>query len=430
MLFPNLLARFKQILQTNKKVLSNAFFLFIMQMSNYIVPLITVPYLVRSIGIDLYGVIAFALAFMTYFQIATDFGFNLSATQEISLYRDDAQKISEIYCTVIITKFTIALACGIILMILLFSVNLFSQEREFYVILYLSLLATIFLPVWFFQGLEEMGYITLFNFISKIVFGISIFVFIKAPKDYTLYSYFHFISNIVIAIVSTLIVFRKFKIKLVPVSVRSVFYNLNKAKEIFFSQAAVTLFTNTNTFILGIFAEKYIVGLFAIADKIVRSVIYLIIPICNAIFPKTVLLFSQAPQKALAFLRKVSLYGGLLFTLISISLFISSEFIVFFVSGQFNTYTANLVKIMSILPVSVFLDNIYGTQIMVNSNMKKQFMYILIVGGVLSVFFLLILVPPFKGYGAAFSFSTTELIILAAMYLFVRLRGIKLFKVF
>ncbi|HCT6486991.1 TPA: oligosaccharide flippase family protein, partial [Klebsiella pneumoniae] len=72
-----------------KNIFSNFIFLFLLQIANYLLPLLTVPYLVRTIGIANVGLLAFAGAVCTYFQIITDFGFNLSATRQVSINRSN-----------------------------------------------------------------------------------------------------------------------------------------------------------------------------------------------------------------------------------------------------------------------------------------------------------------------------------------------------
>ena len=91
--------------EAKRNLLENFLSLGALQIVGYIIPLINLPYLSRILGVEKFGLVFFAFAFMQYFIMLTDYGFGLSATREIAINRHNSNNISNIFSAVTFIKF-------------------------------------------------------------------------------------------------------------------------------------------------------------------------------------------------------------------------------------------------------------------------------------------------------------------------------------
>jgi PST family polysaccharide transporter len=121
-----------EIARDKRQLIANFFSLSVLQGANFILPLVALPYLVRILGTESFGIVMFAQAFMMYFIILTDYGFNLSATRAISIHRGNTEKIAEIFTTVMSIKFLLLLVSLLLLSFIIFS---FEKIRIYWYVL-------------------------------------------------------------------------------------------------------------------------------------------------------------------------------------------------------------------------------------------------------------------------------------------------------
>jgi PST family polysaccharide transporter len=130
---------------------------------NYLLPLLTVPYLLRVLGTENFGLLAFATALITYFNLLTDYGFNFSATRAVSLRKSDSKFLANTYTQVLGLRLVFLMAGLLVLLVLVFTVPRFESHRLLYLVTFGNVIGQALVPVWLFQGLERMQFITWIN---------------------------------------------------------------------------------------------------------------------------------------------------------------------------------------------------------------------------------------------------------------------------
>ena len=137
--------------KNKKRLVENVFSLSVLQVANFILPLVTIPYLVRILGAEKFGLVMFAYAFNQYFVMLVDFGFGLSATREIALSRNNPQKINEIFWSIITIKTVFLMFCFVILFSVVSYFDKFKSDTQIYLLSYGVAVGQAYFPVWFYQ---------------------------------------------------------------------------------------------------------------------------------------------------------------------------------------------------------------------------------------------------------------------------------------
>ena len=409
-----------------KRILENMISLTGLQFASYILPLITLPYLTLVLGPEKFGLTQYAISLITYFQFFTDYGFNLSATRELAICRDDNQKISQIFSSVMFIKLCLCILSFIILLLIVMFIPKFNEDSYVYILTFGMVIGYMLFPTWLFQGLEYMRYTSILNIIGKIVFTVLIFIFIHDTTDYMLVPLINSLGYILVGILGIYIALTKFNIKITIPSIRDIKYHLREGWYVFISTIAINMYTTTNTFLLGLLTNNTLVGYYSIAEKIILAVNGLLNPISQALYPfisRTVK--TDDKTRSIEFIRKITKIMTLVGIVLSAGLFIFAKPIILLLFGQSYVNSVIILQIISIVPLAVSLSTVFGVETMLTFN-YKAFTSIVMIGGIIDIVLGIILITLMKEIGIAISFATTEIFITIAMFIFLQRKGIKI----
>ena len=311
-----------------KNLFSNISSLMVLQVVNLVLPLVTMPYLVRTLGADKFGAVMFAQAFVMYFSILTDFGFNLSATRTIAVNKDNWNKVSEIFSSVIIIKsllFAISLTAGLIIIL---SFDRFTEDKTLFYFSFLLVFGKSIFPVWFFQGIEKMKNITIFNALAKILFTIGIFIIIKSPEDYIFVPVINSMGFIIAGTAGIFIAINKYKVRFLIPSITEIYSHFKESSHFFLSRISVSIFTISNSFILGMVVSNQAVAYYSIAEKLYSAIQSAYYPITQGLYPYV------ANKRDVPLFKKIFKYASVFNLLSIILLFFLAPFIIKLLFGD------------------------------------------------------------------------------------------------
>lgn len=415
-----------------KKIFNHVLFknftsLSILQISNYAFPIITFPYLVRVLGPEKFGLVSFAAVSVAYFGVLIDYGFNLSAPREISIHRKDEAKISKIVSSVFTIKIFFAALSSFVLYFVVGSFDRLTMNEELYYLSFIAVIGHSLFPLWFFQGIEKMYVITIINVITRAIATVSIFILVVTPDDILTLVFINGASALVIGVCGVIVLVYKFKVKLRIQPIQEIKEQLINGKEIFFSTVAISLYSITNPFLLGLIGGEIYVGFFVAADKIRAAVQGIFSIIGQTVYPRLAEIFNSSLDDGLRFTRRLIRGPGVVNGLLCLLMFIFAEEIVNLLLGEGYGQSVMVLRIIAFLPLIIFLSNIAGIQIMLNIGYKKQFSSLIMKAAVINLILSVILVPMFFEIGSAISVLLTEIFVTTAFVIFLHKKQIKLF---
>lgn len=282
-----MLEKLKKILKNKDSniLLENFLSLSALQLVGMLLPLITLPYLLRVLGFSNYGIVILAGSLVAYFQSITDYSFKVTATRDVAIFRNSPEKLNIIYSKVLMVKGMFLCISFLVLSAVIFVYPPFYEERKVFLLTMPLLLGYSLFPEWFFQGIEKMKYISLLNIGIKLFFTICVFVFIKEKQDYWIYPLLQSAGFIGAGLVGQYILIKKYKLKFRWLRFKMIKNTIKDNFPIFINQFLPNLYNNSNTLLLGILTTTYLVGIYDALKKIIDLCVALLNIVSRVFFP-------------------------------------------------------------------------------------------------------------------------------------------------
>lgn len=383
-----------------KALIQNFGYLSLLQVAGYIFPLLTIPYLARVIGVDKFGEIAFAAAVILWFKTVAEWGFNYTATRDVARLRDDKEAVSRTLSNVLWSQSLLALVGLAILLLATEVIPIFKQHQAVLLVSFLMVPASVLFPVWFFQALEKMKYITIFSLLSKIVFTLSIFVFIKEKDDFILQPLFSALGFMLSGAAAFYLILKRWGYRLYPPKVKSIAVTISGSKDVFLNNIIPNLYNSFSVVLLGFYSGGVANGKLDAATRLVAVAQQFMLILSRVFFP----FLSRKIDKHRLY---ASLNLTLAFCASLVLFFFSSALIKLFYTPEF--YDAIIVlKIMAFSIFFLSLSNVYGVNYMIIKGREKELRNITFFCSLLGFLLAWPLIYYFSFVGAAITITGTR----------------------
>lgn len=394
---------------SNNPVKKNIFLLAIVQISNYAFPLITFPYLSRTLGPEGFGAIALAQSIILYMTSFVDFGFNLTSTRRISIFNKEKNytRISEVFTDTLAAKIILLIVSFVITITLLLIFKQLHNIAFLVIVGYLSVIGSVLFPVWLFQGLQAMKGVVLTTTTAKLISLLLIFWLVKDKSDTAYAMLATSVGSFLSGIISLYYVYKLRKVKIVKIDVKRLKSLIGEAFPIFLTFIGSSIYTTLNSFVLSFFVPIYAIGIYSGADRIRAVSQSMLVPMQQAIYPH---LSSEIHNKR-KFIHKFKCYGIILVSVsICISLFLaflSPQIIHLFLGHKFDN-SFKVLMILSPLPAIVSLAILFGQWGLVNIGKGSVLSKIYLYCALCHLIYICISAYIWGIYGAAISVVITE----------------------
>ena len=389
-----------------KNLFVNTISLAIIQILNYILPFITLPYLSRVLDVDRLGLVFFAQVFMDYFFRLAMFGFDFCGVRSIAINRDDKEKTNLIFNSILCVQLIFLIISFIILSVLIILVPKFRADAIVYYFTFLSVIGNIFIFTWFYQGMERMKFITVSNITTKTVGLLLIFTFIKSNQDYYLVPLFNSLGALVAGIISLIFIKKVFKIKFFIPNKEEIINTIKYSSQFFLTKVAIALYRQTNAFVLGLVVSTTAVAYYTSADKIFWAIFALYYTFITALFPY------MSKNKDIVFFKKILKYLIILAIGFSLFLILASKFLIILFFTEKMLPAINILRIFALTLAFYLFVDLLGFPLLGAFGYVKEANNGYIIGGIYNLVGLVILylLNNITIYTVAFLVSSTYII--------------------
>ena len=392
----------------------NAVLNIIKQCCAIIFPLITFPYVSRTLGVEAYGKVNFSSSIISYISLLAGLGVSSYAVREGARIRDDKNKFEKFASEV----FSINVVSTVIAYVLLAILVLFWKKLEPYrvliVILSINVLMTTLGTDWINTVYEDFLYLTIRYVLCQSIAVVTTLLFVKKPDDVALYAFFSNLGTIFANILNLFYIRRTLRINVNFTLKMNVKHHFRPIMLLFGNMISSMIYLYSDTTMLGILASDAAVGYYTVSSKIYSLLKQVINAVSNVLTPRLSHDFENKAKKNMT--NNInSVLGALLVVVIPITMgmLCMGREIILLIAGKEYLEAYPALSILSVTLIFSTYACIFVSVIMLAQRKDKEILIASGISAAVNILLNLILIPQYSYNAAAFTTFISECLMLA-----------------
>ena len=392
-----------------------------------IFPLITFPYVSRILGVENVGKINYGNSIVSYFSLIAGLGISTYAIRECSKVRDDNDKLSDTASQIISINILSTVISYVALFITLSFASKLDPYRELIIIQSTVIVFTTLGADWLNPAMEDFKYITIRTISAQFVSLLLMFIFVRHTEDYITFAIISVLASSGANVVN--IIYRRRFCRMRFTIQIDWKRHLPHILLLFSMLLSQTIYTSSDTTMLGLMKSDYQVGLYSTSVKIYNMVNQVVASIAYVLMPGLSKCFAE---KNYSKINETLRYGLSYIVTLGVPCLIGLNTItvpiIYTVAGKNYLPAAISLHILTVALLFSFIGGFFGNLIMLPSGREKICLMINIISAVLNFGLNLIMIPRWGLNAAAFTTAVSNMVGMIISLRFVE-KEIKIYRI-
>lgn len=399
----------------------NVFYNVLLAVTQVLFPLITFPYLARTLGPEHVGVLNFAESFARYFVLLAALGIPIYGVREVAKAASDKSLLTKTFTEIFIINAAGTLLLSLVFLVFIHTLAPLAAEKTLFNWALAYFILQVFQLEWFFSGMNQFKFIAIRSLVIRLFFIAAVFLFIRSTYDYENYFRMQVGLAVVLAAFNGKRLWDLLDFSNLTFEGLELKKHLKPMALLFLTIFTISVYFSLDTILLGFLANNESVGYYSSAMKLNRLFIGVLSAISVAMFPGLVSLYHKGEKEAFVVLVKQCFYVlvSLAMPLVVGIITCAPEIIHILFGTAFDRAILPL-QITAPLILIISMSGIFGFQILSAVGKDKSILLSALMGMFMSIVLAFQLVPTYQELGAAITILLTELTVCLAFIFFTR----------